>query len=128
MHIYIYEFSHTGKWLEDHTPGDYTVKRNLDTWKYLKKNDSGSKFFFNRPCDVVVYCPFRLEAYERNKKFGQPDIAEPDSTIEVLEASLHKDINADLDFCPFSMENVVNYLNQYDKTVKQSKNFMIIQC
>ena len=57
----------------------------------------------------------RLEAYERNKNFGQPDLTEPEYNMVVPDGSLYKDVNADTKFCDFSMDTVVHYLHQFDK-------------
>lgn len=68
---------------------------------------------------------FRLEAYERNKNFGNTDVLEPDFYIKVPEASCYKDVNSDTKFCSLSMETITTYLEQFDKELECDliKNF-----
>ena len=90
--------------------------------KYLLKAYGHSLCAFFRYCRFLF---FRLEAYDRNHNFGQPDLIEPDYYKDVPDASLYKDVNSDTKFGDFSIDTVVYYLQQYDKELdlKTSKEF-----
>ena len=56
---------------------------------------------------------FRLEAYERNNNFGQPEDLLSEFSMNVPVAASFKDVNTDMKMAPIDVEKANKYMYRF---------------
>ena len=67
---------------------------------------------------------FRLEAYDRNKDFGNQDEVGEEYSMTLPDSILYKDFNSGTEFVDFKMETIEVYLKPMDKVLGSDAKYL----